>query len=81
MAPTRLARLSQWSSFGERALLNRQLRFAGVRATSAQLKCLAIDKQTFEDALGPLQYLLPRQNYSPAKPKAGGGKARFSRRE
>ena len=65
-------------------LSTRQLRFAGVRATSAQLKCLAIDKQTFEDALGPLQYLLgqkARANAGGAAPKQKPKGARFSRRE
>ena len=61
--PTRLAPLTRWSSFGERALLNKQTRFAGVRATSKVLKCLAVDRATFEGALGPLHSLLPKQQY------------------
>ena len=55
-----LARLRDWQSFGERALLKNQPRFAGIRATSKQLTCLSVDQAAFEDALGvPLNELLP----------------------
>ena len=69
--PTCLAHLVEWSSFGERALLNRNRRFAGIRATT-KLKCLAIDKATFEANIGPLLGLLPRQTYEPV-PVPGDG--------
>ena len=58
--PQRLLALDVWASFGERALLKEQKRFAGIRATSHTLKCLTVSKAAFEKQLGaPLAQLLP----------------------
>ena len=43
--------------FGERALLDNEPRKASVRAITA-LKCMAIDRTTFERLLGPLQQII-----------------------
>ena len=50
----KIAEFKQWSSFGERALLQNETRYAGVRATSFNLKTLSINRSVFEAAVGPL---------------------------
>ena len=57
----RLAELREWHSFGERSLIKNQIRYAGIRATSDILKCCRIDREQFEQALGPLEKVLPDQ--------------------
>jgi len=57
--PHPLAQLHAWQAFGERSLLRNETRYAGVRATSATLKCLSITRERFEQVLGPLRDLLP----------------------
>ena len=57
--PRKLADLQAWSSFGERALLKKQARFAGIRASSPVLRCLSVDRGGFERVLGPPEKLLP----------------------
>lgn len=61
------ASLEAWAAFGERALLRNERRYAGIRATSHQLKCLAIDRTTFESALGSsMKELLAERAYAAA---------------
>ena len=57
----KLAELREWHSFGERSLIKNQIRYAGIRATSDILKCCRIDREQFEQALGPLEKVLPDQ--------------------
>ena len=47
-----LAELSTGMVFGERALLKKQTRYAGVRVDSLQLHCVSITRADFELALG-----------------------------
>ena len=47
--------LAEGAYFGERALLKSDVRYAGVRASSAELHTMAITRTSFEAALGPLQ--------------------------
>jgi CRP-like cAMP-binding protein len=55
---TILAALSEGAYFGERAILKKQVRYAGVRATSA-LHTMSITKRDFEEALGaPLETII-----------------------
>jgi CRP-like cAMP-binding protein len=49
------------SPCGERSLIKNQIRYAGIRATSDILKCCRIDREQFEQALGPLEKVLPDQ--------------------
>lgn len=50
--PTLLAQLVAWQSFGERALLKNDTRFASVRVTSAELQAMSISRAVAEAALG-----------------------------
>ena len=62
----RLASLGQFATFGERALLTAQVRFAGVRAVSQVLKTLSISKTRFEELLGPLEQHVQQLAYGQA---------------
>lgn len=53
-----LAQLTEGACFGERALLRKDFRFATVTATS-RLFTLFIERDRFEQALGPLNELVP----------------------
>ena len=57
-----LADLSVGSVFGERALLTREPRFAGVRCNSAAVT-LSINQAGFEKVLGPLSAAVKKQQY------------------
>ena len=64
----KIADLQQWSTFGERALIKGELRFAGVQATSDPLELLTITREGFKKALGvPLKDVLEEQQYDPAE--------------
>ena len=52
-----LMQLEEEMYFGERALLDNVPRTASVRAITA-LKCMVIDRPTFERLLGPLQHII-----------------------
>ena len=55
-----LAELSRGMVFGERALLKRQTRYAGVRVDSQELHCVSITRARFEEAMGcKLEELVP----------------------
>ena len=51
--------------FGELALLNDDKRQASVKATTAEVECLTIDRKTFKRMLGPLEEILKGQEYTP----------------
>ena len=57
--PTTLTSLGLWESFGERALLLDERRYAGVRAASKHLHLLKINREAFTSALGSVDSLLP----------------------
>ena len=50
-----LAQLVAWQSFGERALLKNDTRFASVRVTSAELQAMCISRAVAEAALSVTQ--------------------------
>jgi CRP-like cAMP-binding protein len=58
---TDVASLSEFDAFGEAALLNNAPRNASIVAASQSLECLALDRATFEEVLGPLQAILDKQ--------------------
>ena len=53
-----IAHLAEGATFGERALLRNEERFASIVATS-RLFTLSIDRMHFEATLGPLKDLVP----------------------
>jgi len=57
-------KLGAGNFFGELALLNDDKRQASVKATSATLECLTVDRKTFKRMLGPLEEILKGQEYS-----------------
>ena len=57
-----LAKIGEGATFGERALLKSEPRFAGVRATSA-LRTMCITKELFEHALGASLHDLIEDKY------------------
>ena len=61
--PIVLASLKQWDSFGERALLRNDLRYASIQAHGADLTCLSIARSVLAEALGgdPEELLEERQ--------------------
>ena len=63
-----IGQLKQWSSFGERALVRDECRFAGIRATS-ELWLLRIRRSDFEEVLGgPLKNFIREQRYAELAP-------------
>eukprot|EP00932_Pfiesteria_piscicida_P003362 SRR837773.13277.p2 GENE.SRR837773.13277~~SRR837773.13277.p2 ORF type:complete len:300 (-),score=80.24 SRR837773.13277:13-912(-) len=56
--------------FGERALLNNEPRAATVMVTSPTAKALALDRESFNMLLGPLQELIHREGSPGATPGA-----------
>ena len=57
-----LARLGEGATFGERALLKSEPRFANIQATS-KLKTMCISKEGFERALGATLHELLEDKY------------------
>ena len=59
-----LAVLTRWSTFGERALIMDEARYAGVRASSKLLTTLSMDRAKFEEWVGPVQQFLSGAQYA-----------------
>mmetsp|Transcript_4816 Transcript_4816/g.16791 ORF Transcript_4816/g.16791 Transcript_4816/m.16791 type:complete len:1045 (+) Transcript_4816:248-3382(+) len=57
-APREVLRLGPHQYFGERALLSNSKRAANVVAESAKVRVLFINRQAFEEVLGPLQHII-----------------------
>lgn len=63
----RIGAISQWSIFGERALMRRERRFAAVKVTSAELSALKVTADKFQEALGAtVEELLIEHEYQAA---------------
>jgi len=54
-----IGELGEGAYFGERALLKKQVRYAGVKAVSGKLHTMCISRRVFEAHLGPLSELVP----------------------
>lgn len=58
--PTTVMEYHSGQYFGERALITNDMRAANIIATSDNLRCLSLERDTFKRLLGPLDDLLKR---------------------